>query len=170
MHERTSNAVLPFWTACWTCFFHFKLVSTCTLKTLIVASVKISLLLNWTVLIRSLLRFCWCFVRWISWYLSDANLALCFFAHAMHWLWAVFSHLQFVCADSSHVIRFVSFTKSNIIVLLSECSNIISNSDIKNKKRIEEREELCEISALVSIHSLSNSEKIIFVHHSVKKH
>lgn len=109
-------------------------------------------------------------MKWISWYLSDANLASCLFVHAMHWLWAVFSCLQFVCADLFHVIRFVSSTKSNVIVQFSERSNVVSNSDMKNRKRIEKREELCENPALMSIQSLSNSENAIFVCLSVRKH
>lgn len=88
----------------------------------------------------------------------------------MHWLWAVFSHLQFVCADLSYVIRFVSSTKSNIIVQFSKHSNVVSNSDMKNRKRIEKRKELCENPVLVSIQSLLNSENAIFVCLSVRKH
>jgi len=41
---------------------------------------------------------------------------------------------------------------------------------MKNRKRIEKREELCENPALMSIQSLSNSENAIFVCLSVRKH
>ncbi len=39
----------------------------------------------------------------------------------------------------------MSFTKLNIITSLSEHLNVVSNSDTKNKKRIEEKEKLYEI-------------------------
>jgi len=63
----------------------------------------------------------------------------------------------------------MSFTKLNIIISLSEHLNVVSNSDMKNKKRIEEKEELYEISVLINIYLLSNSEKTIFVCCLIKK-
>ncbi len=55
-----------------------------------------------------------------------------------------------------HIIKFVLFTKLNIIVSLSECLNVVSNFDIKNKKILKEKKELCEISVLVNIQLLLN--------------
>ncbi len=70
----------------------------------------------------------------------------------------------------SYIIKFVLFTKLNIMILLSEHSKIDSSSDMKKKKRIEKSRDFCDIFDFVNIQSLSNSEKTIFVCHFVKKH
>ena len=69
-----------------------------------------------------------------------------------------------------YMTRFISFTKSNAMVLFSERSKVDSSSDMKKRKRIEKKEDSCEMSDFVSIQSLSNSEKTILVCHSVRKH
>ena len=68
------------------------------------------------------------------------------------------------------MIRFVLFTKLNVMILLSEHSKVVSSSDMKKRKRIEKREDSCEISDFVNIQLLSNSEKTILVCCSVRKH
>ena len=68
------------------------------------------------------------------------------------------------------MIRFVSFTKSNIIISFSEHLKVISSSDMKKRKRIEKREDFCEMFDFVNIQLLLNSEKTILVYYSVRKH
>ncbi len=161
--------MLSFWIICCTCFFHLSFESTWTSSTCIVVFIEISWSLKCTVLIRFSLRFLCCFVKWISWYLSGANLASCHFAHAMHQLWVDFNLWQFVCAEIFYVTKFVSFTNSNVMILFFDCSNVVSSSDMKNRKRIEKSEDSCEISEFVWIQSLLKLKKTIFVQHSFKK-
>jgi len=49
------------------------------------------------------------------------------------------------------MIRFILFTKLNIIILLFEHSKVVSSSDMKKRKRIEKREDFCEMSNFVNI-------------------
>ena len=80
-----------------------------------------------TVEARSLLALLF-LVKWISWYLSGANLAPCRFAHAMHLSCAWFSLVQFSAAVFPHEIRFVSSTNPGAIVSWLS-SNVSSSSE-----------------------------------------
>ena len=68
------------------------------------------------------------------------------------------------------MIRFMLFTKLNVMILLSEQSKVASSFNMKKRKRIKKREDSYEMSDFMSIQSLSNSEKTILVYHSVRKH
>ena len=56
------------------------------------------------------------------------------------------------------------------MILFFEHLKVVSSSDMKKRKKIEKKKDFCEMSDFVSIQSLSNSEKTILVHCSVRKH
>ena len=49
------------------------------------------------------------------------------------------------------MIRFVLFTKLNVIILFSKQSKVVSSFNMKKRKRIEEREDSCEMSNFMNI-------------------
>ena len=62
------------------------------------------------------------------------------------------------------------FTKLNVIILFSKHSKVTSSSDMKKRKKIEKREDFCEMSDFINIYAFLNSKKTIFVCCSVRKH
>ena len=87
--------------------FQFSLVSTQTPKTLRVASGFASQ--PWMLTVDTKLLITLLFlVKWISWYLSGANLTPCYFVYAIHLSCAWFNLVQFSTTVSPHIIRFVS--------------------------------------------------------------
>ena len=107
-------------------------------------------------------------VKWMSWYLSGANFVPCHFAHAIHLLCIWFSLVQFSVTVLPHIIKFILFTNPNAIVFWL-LLNVLKNSDMKNKNRINDRGNLCRIPVGVGIRSFSYSLNTILVVCPIKK-
>jgi len=87
IRDAAANAAAPLVVAFVICAFQFSLASTQTPRTLSVASGFASQ--PWILTVDARSSFALLFlVKWISWYLSGANLAPCRFAHAIHLLCA----------------------------------------------------------------------------------
>lgn len=94
------------------------------------------------------------FVKCINWYLSGAEVATNLFALLTHLSCAKESLQQLYSADLPHVIRFVSSTKPNPIVLPWTSSNPSRRSAVKKKNRIGDSVDPWGLLVSVLIHWL----------------
>ena len=146
-----SNWAAPLWAACLTCADHLSLRSTHTPSMHKESTGRPSKPEMQMPSCTSALRLC---VKWISLYLSGANVAPCLHAHSIHFSWAASSWWQFPAAVGPQTIKLVSSMKPRPISLLFTMSNISRSSLANSRKRIGDRGEPCGMPVCVGIVSL----------------
>jgi len=111
------------------CSPHLSLKLTCTPsihKLLTGPSIKLYILT-----VAFMLNFLWLFVKWIKWYFLKANTILCWCAHAIYTLYAIFRALQFFSVILLYV-NILELLMNPTTVVVPLCS---SSRNVQAKKR-----------------------------------
>ena len=153
------------WYSWWGLHFNFE--STCTPNTLTesFAFFRIPSML----IVIFMLNFLGHVTKCINSYFSDTNFASCLRAQLVHFSWMPFRIRQFRSVKWPYVKIYISSTNSITEVRNPSSSTVFKSSAIKNRNRIEEIEDPCEIPILVVKRYDSPSWTLIVVDLSIRK-
>jgi len=163
-HVKTLNQlsasihVMWFASIWWRCTSHRNFMFSCTLRTCtsdfnLITEFSICML----VIMSNLFDF---LMKCVSSYFSDANVASWVQAHFTQMSCTLLSILQISSMNLLYVRILISFTKSNTSILIFSASHFLIRLALKNRKRIDEIKNFCDMSAFISRMSLIYSSNL----------
>ncbi len=142
----------------WRCAFHHNFMSSCTFRTCtsdfdLITELSICML----VIMSNLFDF---LMKCVSSYFSDANVASWVQAHFTQMSCTLLNVLQISSMNLSYVRMLMSFTKSSTSILILNALHFSIRLALKNRKRIDEMRNLCNMSAFILRISLIYSSNL----------
>jgi len=146
----------------WRCAFHRNFMFSCTFRTCmsdfnLITELSICML----IIMSNFLNF---LMKCVSSYFSDANVASWVQAHFMQTLCALLNVLQISSMNLSYVRMLMSFTKLSTSILIFSALHFSIKLTLKNRKKIDEMKNLCNMFAFILHMSLIYLLKICCIH------
>ncbi len=136
----------------WRCTSHYNFMFSCTFRTCmsdfdLITELSICML----AVMSNLFDF---LIKCVNSYFSNANVASWVQTHFVQTSCILLSVLQISSMNLSYVKMLMSFTKLSTLILIFNASHFSIKLTLKNRKRIDEMRNLCDISAFISRMSL----------------
>jgi len=134
------------------CTSHCNFMFSCTFKTCMFDfNLIIELFIYMLVIMSNLFDF---LMKYVSLYFSDANAASWVQVHFAQTLCTLLNVLQISSMNLSYVRMLMSFTKLNTLILILNVLHFLIKLTLKNRKKIDEMKNLCDMFAFILCMSL----------------
>ncbi len=144
------------------CMSHHNFMFSCTFRTCMSDfNMMTELSIYMLVIMSNLFDF---LMKYVSSYFSDANVASWVQAHFMQTLCILLSVLQISSMNLSYVRMLMLFMKSSTSILIFSALHFSIRLALKNRKRISEMKDFCNMSAFILRMSLIYLLKICCIH------